>query len=162
MQASRSQRVPPLFFLLAIVLAVLVGVAIPLKVYGQEALDPCACVCPVEVSIEEIAKGTAIAVIGLVFIVEGLRVLVPPWRRRRGAQLSDRARLALGVLVVGLAEALAFAGVAPAVRPGPVATVFSGIVVAMAAISLNELVWKGIVGRVRDRIAAKSDVGGAV
>jgi hypothetical protein len=122
---------------------------------GEEALSdeaPAALDCPVcheaapadKLSEVELFTATGQSVIGIVLIVELLRYLIKPLRRRRGFKLTEPKRAILVVLPLLFGQALAFSEVAPALRPGNVAKVFLGLVITALAVLFNETVWSWV------------------
>ena len=106
---------------------------------------------PVEVeylsnSVETLMTGTFTAVVFLVLLVELLRWLIKPLRRKKGVSLPEWGRGGIAGICFIFGQILAFAGIAPAVREGAIATFMAGLTVTSLAVLFNETIFAWIRG----------------
>lgn len=155
MASNRPQRaaVSPVHLMLAAIIAILVGIALPLRAAGQ-AVDLEA------VSADgwgALTGRLVFAVLMLTAIIEGLRWVVPGWEREQGVKLQPSARKVIALIVVSAGQACAFYGwpdnaFVRTPWPGELMASFSaGLVVSIGSLVFNELLWKKVVNFVQDR-----------
>lgn len=90
---------------------------------------------------EALVTGTGFSVVTLVLMVELLRWLIKPLRRKKNAPLPEWGRGVIAGLSVLVGQIMAFAGIVPAVREGVVATILAGFVATSISVLFNETIF---------------------
>ncbi len=155
-----AQPLPIRFWILSFVIALLVGLALPLVAYGQtvDVGAGAAEVVPPGWG-ESIARAIATAIVCL-FIIEGMRWGIPGWEREPGIKLSPSARKWILLVVVAYGQLCAFIG-----YPGNtmlttpyqgviMASIGVGLAVSLMTVVLNETLWKRLVNALMQRVDA--------